>query len=97
MATFTQTKATLDEIAVKSESNRKSLVNARAAVASVEAALQTMVNQYSAFVAEVDVDALANPADAAWQNAKAEKDRLIADFMAIQAKAQALITAFDAE
>jgi hypothetical protein len=97
MATYTQTKATLDEIAVKSETQRKSLVNARSAVASVEAALQTMQNQYSAFIAEVEADALANPADPAWQAAKAEKDRLVADFLAVQAKAQAIITAFDAE
>jgi hypothetical protein len=97
MATYTQTKATLDEIAVKSESNRKRLVDARAAVASVEAALQTMQNQYSAFIAEVEADALANPADPAWQAAKAEKDRLVADFLAVQTKAQAIITAFDAE
>jgi hypothetical protein len=97
MATYTQTKATLDEIAVKSETQRKSLVNARSAVASVEAALQTMQNQYSAFIAEVETDALANPTDPAWQAAKAEKDRLVADFLAVQTKAQAIIIAFDAE
>lgn len=97
MATFTETKATLDEIAVKSETNRKNLAAARASVAGVEAALQTMVNQYSAFIAQVDADAAANPGDAAWQNALAEKNRLVADFIAIQSKAQAIITAFDAE
>ena len=40
--TFTQAKATLDEIAVRSESNRKRLEQARAALATASADLAAM-------------------------------------------------------
>ena len=94
--TYTQAKATLDEIAVRSETNRKRLEQARAALATASADLAAMATAYGTFVADLDVGATANPTDAAWQAAKAEKDQMVSDFNILQSRAAALLAAFDA-
>jgi hypothetical protein len=95
MTTYTEVKATLDEIAVRSERNRKRLLESRATLGQTEADLQTMVNQYSNFINAIIATATANPGDVAWQNAHAEALKLVGDFMVIQNRAQQLILAFD--
>jgi hypothetical protein len=95
MVTYTEAKATLDEIAVKSERNRKRLLDARVTLGQAEADLQTMSNQYTDFVNEIIATATANPEDLAWQNAHAEVMKLVGDFMIIQNRAQQLILAYD--
>lgn len=93
--TYTQAKATLDEIASRSESNRKRLEQARALIVAAESDLNAMATAYGAFVTDLDAAAAANPSDAAWQAAKAEKDLMVADFNAIRSRATSLKTAYD--
>ena len=94
--TYTQAKATLDEIAQRSEQNRKRLEQARALVVSAEADLTAMGTAYATFVTELNAAATANPSDAAWQGAKAEKDQMAADFAALKTRASAVKNAIDA-
>ena len=93
MATYTTTKATLDEIAARSEQARKRLEQARATVDAVVVELGAMGSAYTAFIAQLDADATANSGNQAWQIAKAEKDQLVADFMALRTTALAMQTA----
>ena len=93
--TFTQAKATLDEIAQRSERNRKGLQNGRNTIASHGGDLTQMEADYGATVTEIDAIALANPGDAVWQSVKAEQDKLVADFNVLKAKSIAMLTAVD--
>lgn len=95
MATYTQTKATLDEISVRSESNRKKLQRARDLIAEAGGDLTAMSAAYGPFVTQLDIDAAANVGDAAWQGALAEKDQMVADFNVLQTTASAMLTAVD--
>ena len=88
--TFTQTKATLDEIAARSEQNRKLMVQAKALIAQAVSDLGAMPATYMAFITDLDAAAVANPTDGAWQTAKAEKDQMVTDFQALKAAADAL-------
>lgn len=93
MATYTTTKATLDEIASRSEQARKRLDQARALVDAAVSELGGMQTAYSAFITQLNADAAARPDDVAWQHAKSEKDQLVADFSALRTAAQAMQTA----
>jgi len=93
MATFTETKATLDEIATRSEANRKRLEQAKILIATALSDLGVMNTAYSPFVTQLNIDAAANPADQAWINAKAEKDQMVSDFTALQTRANSMNTA----
>lgn len=95
MATYTETKATLDDIATRSESNRKRLEQARTLIAQADADLAAMPGVYSGFASQLDADAAANSGDAAWQTALAEKDAMVADFQALRSRATALLAAYD--
>lgn len=95
MATFTQTKAALDEIAVRSEENRKRLERARQLIVSAEADLGAMPAAYLSVITELDTEAAANPNDDAWQTALAEKDQMVADFQVLSTRATALLAAYD--
>ena len=48
------------------------------------------------WVAYVDTQAAANPDDLQWQNLKAEKDQIVADFLALLASVNAVVSAIDA-
>ena len=93
MTTFTQTKSTLDDIAARSEANRKRLEQAKALINAAEADLSAMPTVYSAFASQLDIDAAANSSDTAWQTALAEKDQMVADFQALKTRATALVAA----
>lgn len=93
--TYTQAKSTLDEIATKSERARQRLDQARALIVNAENELTAMATDYSGFVTELDSAATANPDDAAWQTAKAEKDQMSADFQALKTRATSLKSAYD--
>ena len=95
MATYTETKATLDDIAARSENNRKRIESAKSALAQAEADLNGMAAAYSGFVAQLDTDAAANPNDDAWQTALAEKNQMVADFQALKTRATNLVNAVD--
>lgn len=94
--TYTQAKATLDEIANRSENNRKTLARARDLIASTSSDLSLMLTAYGAFVTELEATAAANPTNPAWQGADAELDQMVVDFNALRARAEALLLAFDA-
>lgn len=95
MATYTTTKAILDEIAARSEQNRKRLEQARALVDAAVSDLSAMGSAYSGFVQQLDTDAAANSGNAAWQHAEAEKDALVTDFQALRTAALAMQTALN--
>lgn len=96
MATFTEVKTALDEIAARTDRNRKQLDNAITAISAADTDLGNMPAIYAAIVADINTAAAANPNDAAWQNAKAEKDLMVTDFQAQKTRAAALKAAVEA-
>lgn len=95
MATYTETKTTLDEIATRTTANIKRDQAAYNQLLTAQADLAAMVSAYSGFGSQLDIDAAANPSDPAWQAAKAEKDQMITDFQAEKTRIDALIVAFE--
>ena len=93
--TYTEAKATLDDIAVRSENNRKRLEQAKSLIQQAESDLTSMSTVYSTFVADLDAAATANPTDDAWQTAKAEKDQMVADFQSLKTRSTNMKTAVD--
>jgi t-SNARE complex subunit (syntaxin) len=93
MATFTEAKTALDEIAERSTRNKQRVDQAKALLSQVQTDLSTMATAYTAIIADIDAAAVANPTNAAWETAKAEKDQLVADFLALQTEVDALVTA----
>lgn len=91
--TFTQAKATLDDIASRSEANRKRLEQAKQLITQARADLASMPSAYGSFVTELNAAATANPSDGAWQTAKAEKDQMVSDFQALNTRAAGMETA----
>lgn len=91
---YTEVKSTLDEIANKSVAARNRLERARAQLAQAEQELAAMASQYSSFVQELDAAAQGNT-NSVWGRAKAEKDEMVADFNALQTRAQNLLAAYD--
>lgn len=94
--TYTQAKAKLDEIATRSETNRLRLARARELLSEAEIDLASMSSTYTTFVGELEAAVAANPTDNAWQGAGAEKDQMVADFLALRTRAVNLIAAVDA-
>lgn len=87
MATFTTTKVTLDEIAQKTAGFEARVNSLLDLATSLESQLLAMQTDYAGFVAELDADAAANVGDAAWDAAKAEKDKLQSEFVALKNRA----------
>lgn len=94
--TYTQAKSTLDEIAERSEQNRKRLDTAKQIIDAAVADLNAMTSAYTAFVSDLNAAAAANPSNQAWQTAKLEKDQMVADFQALKTTAEALQGAVNA-
>jgi hypothetical protein len=92
---YYKAKATLDEIAVRINSNANRLTSARSVIANAEADLLAMESLYGQFVGDLDVVAQANPSDEVWQRAKEEKDKLVSEFVALKATATAQLGALD--
>lgn len=95
--TYTQTKSTLDLIADQSEKSRQSLQNLISELEMVIDILQNLETTYTAFVNEVDTVALANPTDSVWQHTKAEKDKIVQDFIAVRDTANNMLVALTGE
>jgi len=93
MATYTEVKQALDEIAERTVRNQQRTTQATDLLVQVQTDLQTMTTAYTTLISELNAEALANPDDMAWQTAKAEKDRLVADFQAFKTTVDALVTA----
>lgn len=82
-ATFSQIKAGLDAIAARIVTNRNRAKSARDTLATAVADLAALGTEYGQFVQDVDAALAEAPADPALINAKAEKDRLVAEFSAL--------------
>ena len=93
MTSFTETKSTLDDIAVRSEANRKRIEQAKAQIDAAEADLIAMQTAYVPFATQLNTDAAANASDSAWQGALAQKDQMQADFVALKNRATTIKTA----
>lgn len=94
MATFTETKETLDIIARRFVDNVNLDISAYRNLLIAQQDLSDMQTTYAAFSAQLDTDAAANPTDIAWQTAKAEKDQMVSDFVTEKNRVDALITAY---
>lgn len=93
MATFTETKMALDEIAERTTQSMKRRDQAKAMLTTAQSDLVAMQSAYTTIISELNAAAAANPGDAAWQGAKAEKDQMVADFQALKTEIDALVTA----
>ncbi len=93
MATYTQTKATLDSIARNAASLKSRNDNLLVSAQNIKNQLQTLASENSGFVSQLDIDAAGNTGDAAWEAAKAEKDLIVAEFIIEKARADTIVTA----
>jgi len=96
MATFSQIKSGLDEIAAKNERNRTIIESSRSSLGVAQTNLSKMLTDYSQLVADINQTAIDNPTDDAYRLAKSEKDKLVADFQALKTYVDSLIVAYDA-
>jgi hypothetical protein len=94
-ATYSQMKTSLDEISSKIVTARNSVVNARAAVASASSILSGMATAYGTIVTDINQAAASNPTDNLYAIVKAEKDKLVAEFQALQTYCDAVLSAID--
>jgi hypothetical protein len=95
-STFSQIKSGLDAISARIVADRSRAVQAKAILDDVKADLSAMGTDYATLVSDIDAALTATPNDVALQNAKAEKDRLLAEFTALKTiatNASAAITA----
>jgi len=95
MATFSEMKYALDEIARKNARAREILANGRTQIVRAQTDLGEMTSDYSGIVSDINQAAVDNPTDTAYTVLKAEKDKLVADFQDLKTYADALVTAYD--
>ena len=93
---FAGLKVRLANVAQDIDSQRQRFDQAKAAIVACNTTLGAMPTTYGAVIADVDAGAAANPADVAWQNAKAEKDLFVLNFQALKATVQAAVDALAA-
>jgi len=86
--TFSQINTGLDAISGLIVSDRADAVQAKANLQAVVDRLTALGTQYSQFVSDVDAALAASPSDPALINAKAAKDRLVAEFTALKTAVQ---------
>lgn len=94
--TYAQARMALDEITARIAANRKRLANASDEIAAAEADLASMPAAYAATGGEIDAAAAAAPEDAAWGPAKAQKDKLVAEFLGLKDEATGMKNALAA-
>lgn len=85
--TYTEIKSSLDEIATRSEQNRKRLEQAKALINAADSDLGAMASDYSSIITDLEAGLAAAPSDPAWQAAKAEKDLMVGDFQNLKTRA----------
>lgn len=95
-STFSQIKSGLDEISDRNKRNREHLARARDFIVKAQTDLTTMQTEYSTLVADINQAAIDNPTDQAYQLAKSEKDKLVADFQSLKSYCDSLLASFDA-
>lgn len=95
MATTSEIKAGLDDIAAEIRTERQALRSAQARVNASLAALQGLPTKYAGLIAEIDgFDA--QTSDVFERLAKAEKAKLVTEFTALRGKTNAANTALQA-
>ena len=87
--TYSEIKLALDEIAQRIIQNRKRIAASKTGIQQAAADLGSMSTQYAATVTAIN----ALESDPANDVAKSEKDKLVAEFAALKAEADALVTA----
>ena len=95
MATFSDMKYALDEISRKNARGRQLIEAAHTDLVRVQSDLGAMTAEYTAIIGEINQAAIDNPSDVAYQMAKSEKDKLVANFQSLKTYTDALIVAFD--
>ena len=95
MATFSDMKYALDEISRKNARGRELINAARTGLVRVQSDLGSMTAEYTAIISEINQAAIDNPEDIAYQTAKSEKDKLVANFQSLKTYVDDLIIAFD--
>jgi len=91
--TYSQADVALTEIASGINQNSNGLVSAKQQISSAVSNLAAMPTRYAEVLAAIDAAAAAMPTDTAYKNMKARKDKLVADFTALKATAQAMLDA----
>jgi hypothetical protein len=89
-ATFAQVEAAITEVVARINNNRTRLETAKANIGVAETDLASMPAQYGTIFADLDAAAAASPGNAALASTKARKDLLVAEFVALNARATAL-------
>ena len=95
-ATYSAIRAALNDIPERTEANRRRLVQARSQLQAAIDDIQRMELDYVTVIQDLNSQAAASPGDAVLQRAKAEKDRLAADFQELKTLITAHIAAYDA-
>jgi hypothetical protein len=83
-STFSQIKTGLDTISARIAADRAKALTAKATLTDVVADLNQLGTDNTQLVSDIDAALTATPNDVALQNAKAEKDRLVAEFNALK-------------
>lgn len=95
-STFSQIKSGLDEISDRNKRNREHLARARDFIVKAQTDLAAMPGEYTSLVQDINQAAIDNPTDQAFQLAKSEKDKLVANFNSLKSYCDDLLAAFDA-
>lgn len=95
MATFTELRAKLTEALNQLEGARSRAALAKTQITTANTAIGGLGAIYSPMAADINAAATAAPGDPAWQDLKAEKDRIVADFTAIKATVQSMVDALN--
>lgn len=82
-STYATQKTALTEIAGRIVQNRQRLARCQQEAVTAESDLGAMVTVYGSIVADIDADLAASPGDTALQVLKADKDKLVAEFVAL--------------
>ena len=90
---FLMAERALDQISVDATASFTNMDRAVDQLSSASAALAAMTAAWTPAVNYITAEAAAAPGDAGWQSLLARKDKLVADFLAMQTLVQAVRTA----
>ena len=95
MATYSEIKYALDQIAARNQRNLRKMEGGASAFSGALSDINKMPGEFAAIVSDIDAAAAANPNEAAYTDAKSEKDLLVSDFQALKIRVTALLAAID--
>lgn len=90
MATPSECRIVLGEVAIIINKHRKGAASLDGTLATAEAELNGLPNTYAEWIAEINAQAAANPDDAAWEGMKAELALFTAEFQDLKAAIAAM-------